>query len=77
MSKRRKGRPLQRVGKAADNANALITEVRQFGVDVSLVSIKPPTVRVEIGDRQTTDDDSEGGATLLKQLAYFFKGLGS
>jgi len=66
--KRRQGRPLQKVGAAAENANALITEIRRFGIDVSIPSTNPLTIRVEVGDREITDEDKHSAVALLMSL---------
>lgn len=67
-SQRRQGRPLQKVGAAAENANDLITEIRQFGVDISIPTINPLTIRVEVGDREIGDDEKKSAVNLLMAL---------
>jgi len=74
--RRRKGRPLQEVGKAATAAQAAIweyqalgRELREFGVDISVwMKDGAPALRVEVADSEIERDEAEGGRGLLNIL---------
>ena len=66
--KLRKGRQVRPVRKAAENANGLITEIRQFGLDFSIPSTNPLTFRVEVADREIPDNEKQGVLDLLMSL---------
>ena len=72
MVRERRDGPLSKVGKAADNASALVSSVRKYGVDVMLTSTKPLTIRVQVGSKEVSKEEMKGIVPLL--LDFFKRG---
>jgi hypothetical protein len=68
---RRRQGPLQAIKGAANNASALMHAVREYGLDISLVSFQPPTVRVQVADGEVEASDETSVAGLIKSLFTF------
>ena len=74
--RRRQGRPLPKVGDAADSMNAaaaeyrmLGREIRQFGIDFLFYKRDGVfAVRLEIADAEIEPDEGEGGISVLNMM---------